>query len=202
MAPALPKNFLQSEAYRSIADRVCRLQPESSIVGLLLENDGVYTVIKSSRRGYLQHDGLSWEVKGSSFARSEGLSKRGVHVDTVIRERVDSMSREEKATLVRLMFTILESTGAKTLTDIYNDGPRAALAMLKTYTGMTAEDRETTAYLWGKLFGSKTPTITVKAPPKPKSIVPPLPGERKRRREQREREGKITFEWFPLLHEH
>lgn len=189
--PGFTEDFLKSEAYRAVADRVVRLIPDDSLVGLLLEHDESYTVIKSSRKGLFQHDGLSWEVMGSRFLRGDGLSKRGVHSDTVVWERIDSMTRAEKQTFVQIMFTILESTGAKTLTELYNGSIRTALSMLKTYTGLSPEDRETAAYLWNKLFGGKSaPVLVQKNIPVP-AVTPP-------RRVHRIK--NLTIEWFPAFH--
>ncbi len=164
--------MLESEAYRSLAPRIYRILPDSSLVGLLLEHDGAYSPIRSVRRGILQHDGLTWEVKGGAFVRSEGLSRRGQHADTVVRERIDSMSPEEKETFTRLLFTLLESTGAKTLTELYRGHIRTTLTMLRTYTAFTSEERETARYLLGKLFGL---TKAEKTPAKPEPQPKPTP---------------------------
>ncbi len=153
--PGFTERFLASASYMSIADRISTIVPDSSLIGLLLGNDGNYSIIKSSRRGLHQHDGLTWEVSGARFIRTDVLSKRGRRTDTVVRARIDAMSREEKRTFTRLMFGVLESTGAKTLTELYRDGFRSALSMLRTVSTMTRDEQDTAAYLWGKLFDAK-----------------------------------------------
>ncbi len=179
--PGYTEHFLLSDAYHSMADRVQTILPTSSLVGLLLENDGNYAVVKSSRRGIQQHDGLTWEVMGGKFVRAE-LSKRAKRTDTVVRARIDAMTREEKQVFTKLMFSVLESTGAKTLTELYRDGFRSAAAMLRTVTSMTREEKETVAYLWNKLFDSKPETSAlVSVPPKPATI------------------RQAGIEWFPKL---
>ncbi len=158
--PGFSDDLFSQEPYCSLCDRITVFLPESSLVGLLLEHDEGYVVVKSNRRGLFQHDGLSWELLGGSFVRGEGLSKRGVRTDTVVRERIASMTRDERRAFVRLMFTVLESTGAKTLTELYKGGLRNTVAMLRTVGGLSREDQETASYLLGKLFGSK-PVLTV-----------------------------------------
>ncbi len=180
--PGFTERFLTSEAYLSMSDRISAILPEGSLVGLLLGNDGGYSIIKSSRRGLLQHDGLTWEVQGGRFIRVETLSKRARRTDTVVRARIDSMTRGEKQAFIRLMFGVLESTGARTLTELYRDGFRSAFTMLRTVTTMTREEQETAAYLWNKLFDPK-PTREAAIPPPP----PPKPISR-----------RIRIEWFPL----
>ena len=122
-----------------------------------------YTVIRSNSRGLFQHDGLSWSVLGGSFIRAERLSAKGVHTDTVVRERIASLSREEREALTGVLFNILESTGAKTLTELRNGGFKSALAMVKTYRDLSPKEQEMAAYLWEKLTGKRAvPTVEVK----------------------------------------
>ncbi len=190
--PGFTEGTVASEAYRSLAERIRILLPDASLIGLLLEHGDGYAVVKSNRRGLFQHDGLSWEVMGAQFVRSDGLSKRGVRADTVVRERIDSMSREEKRLFTRLFFNILESTGAKTLTDLHEGRIKAAVAMLRTVSDMTREDQETATYLLGKLFGVKATSATV---------VAGESGEETPARPMTSRK-KVRMEWWPAWKHH
>lgn len=155
--PGFTEFMIKSEAYRRMSDRLTFLLPQSSLVGLLLANDSTYQIVKSRTLGLFQHDGLSWEVMGASFVRQEKLSGRGQRTDTVVRERIDSMSREEKRTFVEMMFEILESTGAKTLTELADGKMKTAMSMLKTYQSFDKEKKEMAVYLFGKLFEVRLP---------------------------------------------
>lgn len=93
--PRILGKMLESEAYRTLADRIDSLVPQSSLVGMLLSHDEC-DVIRSSQLGIFQHNGLSWEVMGGSFVRAHRLSGRGVRNDSVIRARIDSMTMEER----------------------------------------------------------------------------------------------------------
>ena len=59
--PGFSEKMLESEAYRTLADRIDSLVPQSSLVGMLLSHDEC-DVIRSSQLGIFQHNGLSWEV--------------------------------------------------------------------------------------------------------------------------------------------
>ncbi|MBO5510178.1 MAG: DUF2974 domain-containing protein [Oscillospiraceae bacterium] len=152
--PGFSEGTVSSEAYQALRDRIHLFLPEDSLIGLLLEHDAGYTVVKSSSKGLFQHNGLSWSVLGGSFLRSEGLSPVGIRNDTVIRRRIAAMSLSERRELIHMMFTILEATGAKTLTDLHKGGAKTALTLIKTYRDMPPEEQETAALLWDKLFGN------------------------------------------------
>lgn len=151
--PGFSQGTVESAAYRELASRICILLPEDSLVGLLLEHDENYIVVKSNRKGLFQHDGLSWEVMGGHFLRAEGLSPTGIRNETLVRARIDAMTREERQDCIRLMFMLLESTGAKTLTDLYRGRGKFTLQLIKFYRELSEEDQEIASYLWEKLTG-------------------------------------------------
>ena len=185
--PGFSSNMVQSQAYKALSDRIRVIIPEDSLVGLLLDQDPRYTVVKSERRGLFQHDGLSWEVLGGQFMRAQGLSNLGKRNDTVVRERIASMTTQERQNLVRFMFTLLESTGAKTLTELHRIRVKAALAALKTLREMPEEERETASYLWDKLMGSKC----LETKPNKTAEKKCIPSHKSR--------GKLKISFFPLL---
>lgn len=164
--PGFSEGTVTSKAYKALAPRIRVYLPEDSLVGLLLEHDESYTVVKSNRKGLFQHDGLSWEVMGGSFLRAEALSPKGIHNDTVVRERIDSMTRGERREFIRLVFNLLESTGAKTLTDLHHGGTKIALSMVKTYRELPKMDQDTVTYLWEKLTGRRTAELKTPSIPK------------------------------------
>ena len=186
--PGFFEGLITSEAYQALADRICRILPEDSLVGLLLEHDGNHTVVKSNRKGLYQHDGLSWEVLGACFLRADSLSSKGVRHDTVIRERIDAMTREERKKFTSIMFSLLEATGAKTLTELHKSGPKALVTMIKAFRELTEEEQETAAYLWDKLFIGKSEE-------KGKDAIQRTVAEKK----TKPRKAPIRVSFFPLF---
>ena len=186
--PGFSEGTITSDAYRSLSDRIRVILPEDSLVGLLLEHDDRYTVVKSNRKGVYQHDGLSWEVLGASFLRADRLSEKGIHHDTVVRDRINAMTRPERKNFTRLMFTILESTGAKTLTELHQGGTKAVITMIKAFRDLSEEEQETAAYLWDKLVGQKLPEISREKQKESPEKAPP-----------KKCRGRIRISFFPLF---
>ncbi len=153
--PGFSEGMIASDAYRKLSDRITVLLPDESLVGLLLEHDKGYEVVSSTRRGLLQHDGMTWEVQGDHFLHMDQLSKKSQRSDVTMRDRISAMSREEKETLVRLIFDALESTGAKTLTDLSRTGFRAIAALVRSVTALSGEQQESGIYLLRKLLWAK-----------------------------------------------
>ena len=120
--PGFSGSFLDSDGYRAIRDRVRIIVPDTSIIGMLLEHAGVYTVVRSSKSGFRQHDGFSWAVMGDKFIHLDAISKNSRVLDENIEKMLSEMSREDRRRFVKNVFAAIETqTGAKTLTELSND---------------------------------------------------------------------------------
>lgn len=162
--PGFSAALLASDAYRELDGRITTLVPQDSLVGLLLENDGKFQIVRSPQFGLYQHNGMRWAVEGPAFVRMRNLSRFGHSIDTVTRGRIASMTAEERRTLTNLLFEVLESTGARTLSELSEDKLAHALTMAKT---VNRYDPTTRKLLWDllmKLFVSR-PTPAPKALP-------------------------------------
>ena len=182
--PGFSEELLHSPSYRELKGRIHIFLPDDSLVGLLLEHDEDYTVIKSNRRGILQHDGLTWEIMGSRFCRAGCLSPKGLRTDTVLRSRIDSMTREEREQLIRIFFTIIESTGASTLTDLMDGQGKRAISVLRALKCMSKEEKQRAMYLWNKLSG--------------KAVQKPVPSNRQIRNPTPASKGKVYITFSPI----
>lgn len=155
--PGFSAAVLSSDAYRELAQRMTFLVPPAALVGLLLDNAGTYEVVKSgAKNGLFQHNPMTWEVLGGKFVRAEGLSPKGVHTDTVTRARIDGMTADEKRTLINLFFDLLQGTGAKTLTELYDGRMKHSLNIIRAIGDMDKETKEATRYLINKFFDHRS----------------------------------------------
>lgn len=116
--PGFTRELLESEAYRSMRDRCITFVPQSSLVGMLMEHDENYQIIYSAKNGLMQHDPYSWAVCRNQYLYLDERSAFGQHSDAAIRKWLASMTPEERRALIDDLFDILESTGAKTLTEL------------------------------------------------------------------------------------
>ena len=90
----------------------------SSVVGMLLEHEELYTVIKSRQTGLLQHDGLTWVVKGGAFVRAAALSEDSLRTARNVHAWIEEMTPEQRELFVESLYQLLSSENAATLTDL------------------------------------------------------------------------------------
>lgn len=140
--PGFTKEMLRGEAYQSMRDRCINFVPQSSLVGMLMEHDENYQIIYSDKSGLMQHDPYSWAVRRNRYLYVDSRSPFGEQSDMAIRLWLDSMTAEEKQDLVRDLFEVLESTGAKTLTELSRSKKDAVKQVVKTLSDMEKPRRK------------------------------------------------------------
>lgn len=139
--PGFSPALLSSEGYQRIADRIKTILPRSSVIGLLFEHAEDYTVVSSTSVGMLQHNALNWEVKGPGFVALPELSKSSSFFDQTARDWMASLSDSQREAFVSALFSVLENTGTKDFDELNKDRMGAALALARTLTGLSSEER-------------------------------------------------------------
>lgn len=153
--PGLNQSLAQSKEFRATQRKLTMIVPQSSFIGTMFDVRGRYTVVNGLSRGALQHDSFTWEVSGASFTHLRELSDRGKKNARQFKESMDRMSEDEKREFVETLFSVIESTGAKTLTDFTDGKIKKVGALIKNYGGMDKEKKELMLGLVLKLFDFK-----------------------------------------------
>ena len=136
--PGFNDDFLDSDSYKEIREKIVSFVPESSIVGVLLSHDE-FTTISSSSASVLQHDPFSWNVQGRTFVYSNARTASGRQMERVINAWIKSMSPTERESFVESVFDLLGSSNAKTLEDLDKGKIKTLISMQKTYREMEPE---------------------------------------------------------------
>lgn len=120
--PGFDQRFSAGADYKAMKTKISSILPQSTVVGLLLENPESYSIVKSRSAGFFQHDGFSWAVMGDKFIHLDAISKNSRVLDENIEKMLSEMSREDRRRFVKNVFAAIETqTGAKTLTELSND---------------------------------------------------------------------------------
>ncbi len=118
--PGFGKGFLLDPGYIAVKSCVKSFVPQSSVVGMLLEHDEGYTVIKSRQIGLWQHDGVSWDVKGPSFVHIKRVNAESRRLDRTLNEWIQKMDNEQRELFVEGLYQILTSKNSLTLTELFS----------------------------------------------------------------------------------
>lgn len=156
--PGFQKEFLEKEGYLRIKDRIISIVPESSVVGLLMEQSVERQVVSSKGITIFQHNPFLWEVMGKSFIYKEGLTKESLGINSTINSWLGSLSNNERENFVNSLFEVIQGTGAKTLSEINSEKLAVADGLIKTFKNMGKETQENLKNVMDLLFqeGNKT----------------------------------------------
>ncbi len=153
--PGLAKRRAQSRDFTSMQKKLTIIVPQSSFIGTMFDVREHYTVVNGTVRGAYQHDCFTWAVEGASFVRLPELSERGKKNAEQFAQSMDRMTLEERREFAETLFSMIESTGAKSLTDLTSATPKKLLTLVKNYNGMDKEKRGLMFTLVLKLFDLK-----------------------------------------------
>ncbi len=129
--PGFSNEFLTSEGYLNIKERVLKLVPQESVIGMLLGNDDNYTVVRSAKSGVLQHNCYLWEVKGRHFVRHGTLTQKSLELSRVLNQWISDKDFGTRRDLMNAVYEILTASEAKTLTDLNRDRTALWRALVK-----------------------------------------------------------------------
>ncbi|MGN0479222.1 MAG: DUF2974 domain-containing protein [Hominenteromicrobium sp.] len=139
--PGFNSGVLERDEYRNIADRVCKTLPQSSLIGMLLENHGTYTVVESSQIGIMQHDPFSWLVTGGEFHAVERISAGAQYMNKTLNSWISGMSMEERERFVDALYTILAAGNITNVFEFGDDFQKKIGAMYNAAVNLDPETR-------------------------------------------------------------
>ena len=128
--PGFFQSMMQDPGYRAILGKTHTFLPQSSVVGMLLEHEEPYTVVKSRQVSLLQHDPYSWEVLGGDFVRMEEISENSRLMDRTIKTWLAGRTMAERNEFVDAVYELLSLGQEEDLRRVIL--PRNVLRYLRT----------------------------------------------------------------------
>ena len=128
--PGFTDYLMGDPGYIAMVPRIHTYVPQSSVIGMLLEHEEPYTVVKSKTVSLLQHDFYTWELLGRSFVTVEEMTADSQFLNATIKNWFAEMSNQERNQLVDVMFTLLGTGGVDNALDIFQ--PKNIRTYLKT----------------------------------------------------------------------
>ncbi len=116
--PGFTDYLMGDPGYLQMVPKIQTYIPESSIIGILLEHEEPYTVIKSRQLGVLQHEPHSWEVMAGDFIQVEKISSGSRFIDRAIKNWIRDMTPQERGAFVDAVFALLSAGGASNVAQL------------------------------------------------------------------------------------
>jgi len=139
--PGFREEVLQSEGYRIVKDRIHKTLPQSSMIGMLLHHQERYSVVKSNRIWFMQHDPFSWRIDAGDFQYIPSVTKSAIYMNKTLNQWVNLFDDQKRELFVNTLFQILQATEATTFYDLTGDWQKRAVAVLGAMRGIDDETR-------------------------------------------------------------
>ena len=137
--------------------------PEFSVIGKLFSPEFPDTrIVASDETSVMQHELLSWGVKGKELDTVPENDPRSKNINRIIDEWVENIPLDDRKTFVNELFDALASNKARTMTDIMKNGPDGFEEILLQVVGSSPVTKKTAAKLPEQaLFGEKKKNLKI-----------------------------------------
>ncbi len=139
--PGFNREIMEKYDYPLIADRLYKVVPESSIVGVILERDDRYKTVTSSARGGAQHNPYTWLIYDGRFDYTDNVSTASRVLRDSITVWMDEADPDERELIFGTIYDILASSEAETTIEL-KGSKKASKNMLKALRKLPEETRE------------------------------------------------------------
>ena len=152
--PGFNEEFMKNEGLARITPKIRKFIPDTSVIGMLLENPTEPNIVVSNEKGVMQHAPLSWQILGASFVPAPGLSDAGQVFDDTFRSWIYSFDEEGRRAFIDDFFAVLEAPGYQTLTEYQEGGLKAIAASYERVKRLDPTTQEKIRMLF-KIFGGE-----------------------------------------------
>lgn len=152
--PGFKPQVMERYEYERIADKVRKILPESSMVGMLLEHGNSYNVVKSSSHGLLQHNPYTWTVdpEGGEFEPREELKNGARFMDGALTDWVLMLDDEQVSRFSDVLFQLLAASETDNLIDFKADWKKSLTGVLQELREVDDETKKEIEEIVRELF--------------------------------------------------
>ena len=140
--PGFLAAVLQSGEFQAIASRLDKTLPQSSLVGMLLEQQENFRIVKSDRVGLWQHDPFSWQVEGNDFCLQEELTPDAQYLDKTLNRWISSLTTAERERFVDSLYALVDAAHIETLAQLRAQWQESVPAILKAASQLDPDTKE------------------------------------------------------------
>lgn len=150
--PSFRPEVLKKCGYEKIEDRVVKILPQSSMVGMLFEQGIHYTVVESNRLGLAQHDPYTWRVEQDHFVVVDDIYESRRFVDNTINEWILSLDETQLRTVVDTMYTVVSASQADDLITFVADWRKSLNGIMAAFKELDEDTAQMIKEMFKLLF--------------------------------------------------
>ena len=133
---------MSQPAYLRIAEKIDTFVPQSSIIGMLLEQAEGYQVVQSCENGGIaQHIMNTWDVERNHYVKLKSVTDKSLFMDAAITEWIHGMNYEQRKQFVEVLFSVFKDADVQSLNKLSVKNVGQMLSIVKAYVSLEPEIR-------------------------------------------------------------
>lgn len=109
--------IIDKKKYNRIKNKIIKIVPEESIIGMIFDDNDKLLVIKSDTFGILQHELYTWQLYGNKFIKVNSLSDTSKIIRKSLKSWLSKMNIEEREVFVSTLYKLF---GKGKITYVYD----------------------------------------------------------------------------------
>lgn len=119
--PGYAKEVYELESYKKVKPIIHKVVPQGGIIGLMMERDGHYRVVKCDAELMEQHSPFNWQIKDSDFDWAEEIDETAEFIINTLNKWIKDMNLEERKVFCDTIFGFLEGIGVTNFDKTYRN---------------------------------------------------------------------------------
>lgn len=144
--------FYQKEAYLKIKDKIEKIIPKDSIVGLLLEQSEDYKVVASKSILLLQHDLFKWEIENNHLKYVPSVTKFSKHTRKSVNNWIMEMDLETREVFINTIYSLIIETKDEYISQFLKHGVKNMVIMHRKLKGLDPIVKKTVKKVFNEFY--------------------------------------------------
>ena len=157
--PGFHKKFYAQRGFAAVQDRVCKIVPEQSTVGMVFANYGNYRVVQGYGAGMVQHDLMQWRIRGGKFVYLKEVRGRSRRKSMIFNTWVNSLSKRQIVLFVETLYGLLRSAQISNVSELLRKPFSVLRQMVQNFRKMDKGKKKMLFQIIKKLFEAAWKTL-------------------------------------------
>lgn len=144
--PGFLPEVLEKGEYARIEDRLVKILPRSSLVGMMFETSPKCRVVESKGFGLFQHDPYTWLTEGDDFLYVKRIYGSRRFTNDALNAWICSLDQEKRRVLIDALYQIILASKTENLIEFSED---IGKSMAGIFQGLREVDEETRRMFFG-----------------------------------------------------
>ncbi len=119
--PGFRPEVLSTGHFEAVEERIVKILPKSSLIGMLFEKDIHYKTVESKTFGLAQHNPYTWLVKDGQFVEADDIHGGSLRLNETINEWILSLDAVRLQIFVDTLYQIVSASEADNLIEFTAD---------------------------------------------------------------------------------